>query len=270
MGPLDDFEARHAKEMADWHAAKGVTAVVVRPPIADGRFRRLLADAGVRSAERKWAEQQLRAGGTVRLTTEHQSQMARLVAALKRGGYDIELIRFELSPEEARKRVALLEAGGAAPEARNPGRPRLAVVGGLGVLAVAALVIVIAVSGGSGDSGTDGAPPAAVPATQEAERTPGTRDTGDAPTKPKPPGQSQEGKEPESSSETGGFTGAEANAYSAAKGTCADFGLAETARQLGLPSSSSPEAIAEAYGQEVSVPSFQPASSAGCLAGLSP
>ena len=57
------------------------------------------------------------------------------------------------------------------------------------------------------------------------------------------------------------------NAYDAARTNCADFGVRETARQLGVDVSS-PEEVAQAYAEEVSTPDFQDASRDGCLAGL--
>lgn len=284
MTPLDDFEARHAREMEDWRAVKDVTAVIVKPPIADGRFRRLLADAGFRGDERKWAEHQLRSGSPVRLTAEHQSQLARLVGGLKRGGYEIELIRDEMPAEAAGRSVAVLSGGAgdidASPVEPRHQRSRLVWLGGLGALAAVVLVIAIA-SGGDGGDDTQQAredtPPAVASGSTEqsadADNGSGPQDgaASDKAASSDAAGSSGAGGPSGNSSGSGagGFSGAEADAYRAAESTCRDFGVAETARQLGLPASSSPDEVAQAYAEEMSVPSFQPASFDGCLAGLS-
>ncbi len=67
---------------------------------------------------------------------------------------------------------------------------------------------------------------------------------------------------------TGGYTGVLANTYEAARSTCADSGVSETARQLGLPPSSDPLTVAEEYGTQLSTGEHIQASADGCLAGL--
>lgn len=89
----EEFEARHTKEMKDWRAAKGVKAVVIRSASADARLGRILADAGLGWGERRKVVARLRGRQTVQITTEHQSQMARLIANLKEGKCEIELVR---------------------------------------------------------------------------------------------------------------------------------------------------------------------------------
>jgi hypothetical protein len=63
-------------------------------------------------------------------------------------------------------------------------------------------------------------------------------------------------------------TEAQQNAYEAGRDVCAHAGHATTAKELGLPPTAAPYEIAEAYGREMSTPSFRVASSAGCMDGL--